>query len=205
VAFTGWPVEGVEFYETLEGDNSRTWWLANKATYDSCVKAPMDELLAELAPAFGEGRIFRPNRDTRFSKDKTPYKLNCAAVLPGGYISFSADGLFVGCGLYRPDGAQLQRFREAVADDRTGPELEAILAALREGGASVGTHEMLKTAPKGFDKDHPRIELLRHKGLHASREWPVGAWLGTKKAKDRVVAFLESARPLAGWIDRNVG
>ena len=205
MAFTGWPVEAVEFYEGLEADNSRTYWQAHKATYDECVKAPMEELLAELAGSFGEGRIFRPNRDTRFSKDKTPYKLNCAAILPGGYVSFSADGLFAGCGLYRPEPPQLRRFREAVADDRSGPELEAILAALRRGGAEVSAGDVLRTAPRGFPKDHPRLELLRHKGIVARKEWPVGAWLGTRKAKDRVVTFLESARPLATWLDRHVG
>ena len=203
MAFTGWPVEGVEFYEGLEADNSRTYWHANKAVYDECVKAPMEALLAELATEFGQGRIFRPNRDTRFSKDKSPYKLNCAAVLPGGYVSFSAEGLFAGAGLYMPQPEQLQRFREAVADDRSGKELETVVAALRKAKYDVGAHEVLKTAPKGIDKDHPRIELLRHKGLTMSKGWEVGAWLGTKKAKDRVVTTLTAARPLVAWLDKH--
>ena len=203
MAFTGWPVEGVEFYDGLEADNTRTYWHANKAVYDECVKAPMEALLAELAPEFGVGRIFRPNRDTRFSKDKTPYKVNCAATMPGGYVSFSAEGLFAGAGLYMPQPPQLQRFREAVADDKTGRELEAIVAALRKAKYEVGAHEVLKTAPRGIDKDHPRIELLRHKGLVMSRSWPVGAWLGTRKAKDRVVTCLEAARPLVAWLDKH--
>ena len=203
MAFTGWPVEGVEFYDGLEADNSRTYWHANKAVYDECVKAPMEALLAELAGEFGEGRIFRPNRDTRFSKDKSPYKVSCAATLPGGYVSFSAEGLFAGAGLYMPDAGQLARFREAVAADESGKELEAIVATLRKGKYDVGAHEVLKTAPKGVDKDHPRIELLRHKGLVMSKGWPVGAWLGTRKAKDRVVATLTAARPLVAWLDRH--
>ena len=203
VGFTGWPVEGVEFYDGLEIDNSRAYWHANKATYDTCVKAPMEALLAELAPTFGAGRIFRPNRDTRFSKDKTPYKTNCAAQLPGGYVSFSAEGLFAGAGLYMPGPEQLQRYRDAVADERTGTELEGIVAALRKAKYDVSAREVLKTAPKGIDKDHPRIELLRQKGIVMSTSWPVGAWLGTKKAKDRVVACLEAARPLVAWLDRN--
>ena len=206
MAFTGWPVEGVELYEGLEADNSRTFWLANKAVYDTCVRAPMEALLAELAADFGAGKIFRPNRDTRFSRDKSPYKLNCGATLAGGgYVSFSAEGLFVGAGLYMPDPAQLQRFRDAVADDRSGPELEAIVAALRAGGYEVGAREVLKTAPKGVAKDHPRIELLRHKGIVMSKTFPVGAWLGTAKAKDRVVTTLEAARPLTAWLTAHVG
>ena len=96
MVFKGWPVEAVEFYEGLEADNTKVYWQEHKAVYEQCVKGPMEELLAELADEFGAGRIFRPYRDVRFSSDKTPYKLNCAANLPGGYVSFSADGLFVG-------------------------------------------------------------------------------------------------------------
>ena len=201
--FTGWPVEAVEFYEGLGADNSRTYWHEHKDVYDGCVKAPMEALLAELG---GRGRIFRPNRDVRFSKDKSPYKLNCAAYLPGGgYVSFSADGLFVGSGLYMPDAAALRRFRAAVDDDDSGAELVSIVAALRRGGYDVGAHEVLKTMPRGFPPDHPRIDLLRHKGLVMSKSWPVGAWLGTKKAKERVVTALDAGAPLREWIARNVG
>jgi uncharacterized protein (TIGR02453 family) len=165
----------------------------------------MDELLAELAGSYGPGRVFRPYRDVRFSHDKTPYKLNCAAYLPGGYVSLSADELFVGSGLYRPEPEQLRRFRVAVADDTTGPELVAIVAALTKDGYDIGAHEVLRSAPKGYAKDHPRIELLRHKGIVMSRSWPVGAWLGTRQAKDRVVTTLEAARPLNAWLAAHVG
>lgn len=204
MTFKGWPVEAVEFYEGLQADNTKTYWSEHKSVYERCVKAPMDELLAELADEFGAGRVFRPYRDVRFSKDKTPYKLNCAAQLPGGYISFSADGLFAGSGLYMPDPAQLRRFRTAVDDATSGAELESVVGALRKGGYEVTAHEVLKTPPKGYPKDHPRVELLKHKGILMSKSWPVGAWLGTRKAKDRVVACLEAARPLRGWLERYV-
>jgi uncharacterized protein (TIGR02453 family) len=202
MAFKGWPVEAVEFYEGLEADNTKTYWQEHKSVYERCVKGPMEELLAELADDYGAGRVFRPYRDVRFSQDKTPYKLNCAAHLPGGYVSLSADELFVGSGLYMPERDQLQRFRAAVADAKSGAELESIVATLRKGGYDVGAHEVLKTAPKGYPKDHPRIELLKHKGLVMSRSWPVGAWLGSRKAKDRVVAALQAARPLNSWLER---
>jgi uncharacterized protein (TIGR02453 family) len=202
MAFKGWPVEAVEFYEGLEADNTKTYWQEHKSVYERCVKGPMEELLGELADDYGTGRVFRPYRDVRFSQDKTPYKLNCAAHLPGGYVSLSADELFVGSGLYMPERDQLQRFRAAVADPKSGAELESIVATLRKGGYDVGAHEVLKTAPKGYPKDHPRIELLKHKGLVMSRSWPVGAWLGTRKAKDRVVTALQAARPLNSWLER---
>jgi uncharacterized protein (TIGR02453 family) len=204
MTFKGWPVEAVEFYEGLADDNSKIYWREHKSVYDDCVKAPMEELLAELADDFGEGRVFRPYRDVRFSKDKTPYKLNCAAHLRGGYISFSVEGLFVGSGLYMPAPDQLKRFRAAVDDEKSGSALESIVGTLRKGGYDVGAHDVLKTAPKGYPKEHPRIEMLKNKGIVMSKSWPVGAWLGTKKAKDRVVACLEAARPLNAWLERCV-
>jgi len=204
VAFTGWPVEAIEFYEGLEDDNSRAYWQAHKAVYTDCVKGPMEALLAELEDDFGPGRVFRPNRDVRFSNDKTPYKLNCAAQLTGGYISVSADELFVGSGLYMLMPDDLKRFRAAIDADRSGAELEAIVATLRKAKYDVGAHETLKTAPRGYPKDHPRIELLQYKGIVMSKAWPVGGWLGTTKAKDRVVTTLEAARPLNAWIADHV-
>jgi uncharacterized protein (TIGR02453 family) len=205
VAFTGWPVEAIEFFEGLEDDNSRAYWHSHKDTYTQFVKGPMEALLAELEDDFGPGRIFRPNRDVRFSNDKSPYKLNCAAQLTGGYVSVSADELFAGSGLYMPSSEQLKRLRAAIDADRSGRELEAIVAALRKAKYDVGAHETLKTAPRGYPKDHPRIELLQLKGIVMSKAWPVGGWLGTKKAKDRVVATLDAARPLNAWIAEHVG
>ena len=205
MTFKGWPVEAIEFYEGLQADNPKTYWQEHKSVYEECVKQPMEELLAELSDDFGAGRVFRPYRDVRFSKDKAPYKVNCAAQLEGGYLSLSAEELFAGSGLYMPERDQLQRFRAAVADDTTGAELESIVSTLRKGGYDVGAHDVLKSAPKGYPKDHPRIELLNHKGIVMSKAWPVGAWLGTRKAKDRVVACLDDARPLNAWLARHVG
>ena len=204
MAFRGWPDQALEFYEGLEADNTKTYWQANRSTYERCVKGPMEELLAELADDFGPGRVFRPYRDVRFSKDKTPYKLSCAAHLSGGYISFSADGLFVGSGLYMPEPDQLHRFRAAVDLEKSGSELESIVDALRKGGYDVEAHETLKQAPRGYPKDHPRSELLKHKGIVMSRSWPVGSWLSTRRAKDPVIACLQAARPLNAWLERYV-
>lgn len=205
MAFRGWPIEAVEFYEGLEADNSKVFWQEHKTVYERQVKAPMEELLAELADEFGEGRLFRPYRDVRFSADKTPYKTTCAATLGSGYVAFSADGLSVGSGLYMPEPAALTRFRAAVDADDTGAELAAIVADLHRAGYQTMAHEVLKTAPRGFPKDHPRIELLRHKGIAMMKSWPVGAWLGTRKAKDRVVTALRAAAPLNEWLNRHVG
>jgi uncharacterized protein (TIGR02453 family) len=205
MAFTGWPVEGVEFYEGLQADNSKVYWQEHKAIYERDVRGPMEQLLAELAGEFGAGKLFRPYRDVRFSADKTPYKTNCAATLGAGYISFSADGLSTGAGLYLPDSAALQRYRTAVTREKSGNELVAIVAVLHKAGYETIAHEVLKTAPRGVPKDHPRIDLLRHKGIAMMKTWPVGAWLGTAKAKERVVTTLRAAAPLGDWLTRYVG
>ena len=206
MTFRGWPAEAIEFYEGLEADNSRAYWQDNKSVYEEVVRGPMDELLKELAPQYGEGRIFRPYRDVRFSKDKSPYKTAIAATLArGGYISLSAEGLGAGQGLYMPATDQLERYREAVADNRSGRRLEEIVGRLRKSGITVDAHDVLKTAPKGYPKDHPRIELLRYKGVISWKQWPVGVWLGTRKAKDRLVTFFRASKPLHDWLEKRVG
>lgn len=209
MAFTGWPVEAVDFYEGLQADNSKVYWEAHKAVYVQCVRGPMEDLLADLAEEFGPGRLFRPYRDVRFSADKSPYKTTCAATLGAGvgqaYVSFSADGLSVGGGLYMPDSATLQRYRTAVDREKSGTRLAEIVDELHRAGYQTMAHEVLKTAPKGFPKDHPRIDLLRHKGIAMMKDWPVGAWLGTAKAKERVVGTLRAGVPLNEWLARYVG
>jgi uncharacterized protein (TIGR02453 family) len=206
MAFRGWPAEAIEFYEGLEADNTRAYWADHKQEYEELVKAPMVELLAELEADFGAGKIFRPYRDVRFSRDKSPYKTAIGATLErGGYVQFSAHGLAAGSGYYVMMPDQLEQYRRAVADEITGGELETLVADLRRAGAEVTAKESLRTAPKGYPKDHPRIELLRHKGIIAWREWPVAAWMGTPKAKQRVVDFFVGARPLTAWLDKHVG
>ncbi len=206
MAFKGWPAEAIEFYEGLEADNTRAYWQDHKKEYEAFVKAPMVELLAELADEFGEGKIFRPFRDVRFSRDKSPYKTAIGATLErGGYVQFSAHGLASGSGYYVMMPDQLERYRQAVDDDKSGLKIVEICTTLRKAKIEVAAHDTLKTAPKGYPKDHPRIELLRHKGLIAWRQWPVAAWMGTARAKQRVTDFLAAPRPLNEWLDTNVG
>jgi uncharacterized protein (TIGR02453 family) len=205
MAFRGWPVEALEFYEGLEADNSKAYWQANRDVYEGSVRAPMEALLEELEPEFGEGRLFRPYRDIRFSRDKSPYKTHVGAMIGDGYVQLSADGLAAGCGMWEMAPDQLERFRAGVSADRSGGELVDLVAEARAAGLEVMAREVLKTAPRGYPKDHPRIELLRFKGLVTWRAWPVGAWLGTRKAKDRVVEFLRASEPLNGWLRAHVG
>jgi uncharacterized protein (TIGR02453 family) len=205
MTFHGWPAEALEFFEGFEADNSKVYWQRNRDVYEGMVRAPMEELLKELAPDWGEGRIFRPYRDIRFSSDKSPYKTNIAAVIGAGYVQLSADGLGAGCGMWHMAADQLERYRMTVGEDGPGNKLVDLVASAREAGIEVAGYEVLKTAPRGYPKDHPRIELLRFKGLIAWRQWPPGAWLGTRRVKSRVAEFFRLSKPLNEWLLTHVG
>jgi uncharacterized protein (TIGR02453 family) len=205
MTFRGWKVEALEFFEALEADNSKAYWEAHKDVYRDVVRGPMEELLADLEPTMGEGRIFRPYRDVRFSKDKSPYKTAIGATIGDGYVHLDAHGLAAGAGMWEMASDQLDRYRVAVDDAKKGARLERIIADARTHELDVMSREQLKTAPKGYPKDHPRVELLRRKGLATWREWPAGAWLGTRRAEDRLVEFFERSKPLVAWLRKNVG
>jgi uncharacterized protein (TIGR02453 family) len=206
--FGGWPPEALDWFRGLEADNSRAWFQAHRATYDEAVRGPMEWFLAEVADELGEGKVFRPNRDTRFSKDKTPYKTNVAATVahPGGggswYLSLGKDGLFVGGGAYHPEREQLARIRAAVADGRRGRQLERVVDDLRRDGLALLDERALKTAPKGYAADHPRIALLRLNDFAAGRTEPVRKWLHTPAAKDRILGTWRKVTPLLDWLAR---
>ena len=182
-AFRGWPAEALEFYEGLEADNSKTYWAAHQQVYDEVVLGPMTALLAELKSEFGQGKVFRPNRDVRFSADKSPYKLHIGATLGLSYIQLSAKGLAAATGMHRMAADQLDRYRHAI---------------------DVHGHDNLKTAPKGYSIDHPRLALLQHKGLTAWEEWPVAGWLATATTTQRITGFLRATQPLNDWLIAHV-
>lgn len=205
MTFRGWPDEAIDFWDGLDEDNSKAYWTAHKARYDEAVRAPMDALLAELAPEFGTAKVFRPYRDVRFSKDKTPYKDHIGAVCTDdagrvNYVQLGAAGLMAGGGAYQLETAHLEAVRRAVADDRTGRELEAVVKAMARKGVSLGG-ESLKTAPRGYDRDHPRIALLRMKSFYGFQQWPVEPWLATPEVNKRVTAVWRACRPLHDWLD----
>jgi uncharacterized protein (TIGR02453 family) len=208
--FEGFGAGACRFYEELAENNSRDWFQENRDRYETEVRAPLEYLLDDLAAEFGEAKVFRPNRDVRFSKDKSPYKTNAAAVISGDgderslYVQISADGLMVGGGAYWLGGEPLERLRSAIDDDRTGAQLERIVADLHATGAQTGAHDTLKTAPRGYPKDHPRIELLRHKGIIGWWEHPPRKWLSTRAARDRVADGWRALGPLNAWLDANV-
>ncbi|BDT97606.1 MULTISPECIES: DUF2461 domain-containing protein [Nocardia] len=207
--FAGFPLAGLDFYEDLEADNSKAFWTAHKKIYDESVLAPMKSLVAELEPDFGTAKIFRPYRDVRFAKDKSPYKTAQGAVVRAGagvgwYVQINAAGLYVGGGFYQGSPDQLAQLRATIDDEVRGPELAAILAKLADAGFTIGG-EKLKTKPKGYDADHPRIDLLRHKSITCGREFGAPAWLDTPRTAKEVRAAWETMRPLVEWLAAVVG
>jgi uncharacterized protein (TIGR02453 family) len=201
-AFNGWTEDFQRFFIGLELDNSKSYFEANRKVYLERVKGPLEALLAELEGEFGKGKITRPNRDIRFSSDKSPYKTRIYGTAErGGYIGLDAKGLTAGAGHYELDKSQLDAYREAVIADATGSQLLGIVHKLEAGGYEIGGEE-LKRTPAGLPHEHPRARLLRHKRLYVWKNFGLQPWLGTVKAKERVAAAWRDAEPLNDWIER---
>jgi uncharacterized protein (TIGR02453 family) len=192
----------VTFFKQLGRHNNRDWFQTHKATYETACREPMQLLAAELDP-FGPSRISRINRDIRFSADKSPYKTSISAGIRGHYVHLSPEGLYVGAGMYKPDPAVLARLRAAIAEDASGRALQRIVTTLRRKGYQVGTHESVRSAPKGYPADHPRIELLRMKDIHAGRMFAPGAALSTRKVLDGIRKVMTDLQPFNDWLKRH--
>jgi uncharacterized protein (TIGR02453 family) len=209
--FTGFPDEGLVFYEGLEADNSKTFWTEHRSAYEAYVRTPMLALTEELRGEFGTPKLFRPYRDVRFSHDKTPYKTHQGAVLHRDgagvgslYVQVSADGLLVSGGCWRLQPDQVERYRRAVADDLQGERLDRLVQRLRTADFSIDGEQLVR-APRGHAVDHPRIGLLRHKSLYASRSWTPTDWLQERTALERVRDAWREFADLNRWLDDNVG
>ena len=204
MSFTGFPVAALDFCDDLEMDNSKSFWEAHRDVYKESVEAPMKALTAALEPEFGTAKVFRPYRDVRFAKDKTPYKTHQGAFVAAGprtgwYVEISARGTRVGAGFYEADGPQLAAIRAAMADEKTGKALQRLLRRLEKDGFEVGG-ERLKTSPRGYDADHPRIDLLRHKQLFVGRSYGFEPDAIDAGLVDRVRADWQALRPLVSWL-----
>lgn len=203
--FGGWKGDFRGYFLGLRANNNKQWFEAHRRQYEDDVKAPLVALLADLEPEFGPARrVSRPNRDIRFSSDKSPYKLNVYAdVERGGYVALDAEGLVAAGGRYMVDDAQLKRLREAVAADRTGRALVDIVAALRKKGYEVEGQD-LKRVPAPYPQDHARADLLRHKRLFYWKRWPVEPWIATARARERVAQVWRDGADLERWMQKNV-
>ena len=207
--FHGIPDDAFDFYEQLGGENTRTWWQANKARYDTAVREPLEGLLDALEDEFGSARLYRPNRDVRFSADKSPYKDHqgaLATTVPGMgfYVQVSADGLLTGGGFYPTGPDQLPRLRAAIDAPRSGQDLQGVVDDLTAAGFALGG-DRVATRPRGVPADHPRLELMRFKSLIASREHGAPDWVSTPEVVEHVRSDWRAVRPLVDWLTEHVG
>lgn len=204
MTFEGFGDAAFDFYDDLEADNSKVYWDAHKQVYADAVRAPMVALTDELADEFGAAKIFRPYRDVRFAKDKTPYKTHQGAFVATGpatgyYAELAAPGFKVGGGFYEASGERLAALRAAIDNDKHGAALEKILAKLTRDGWTIGG-DQLKTAPRGWAKDHPRIELLRYRSLTALRNYGFDDVIGNAELPQKVRADWRAVAPLVEWV-----
>lgn len=212
IAFRGFPAHVFSWFAGLEQDNSREYFSATRERYETDVRGGLHALLDELSRTFGgSAHVFRQQRDLRFTADRTPYKSRTYGLLTGSdrasaglYAELSSQGLYAGSGYHRLARDQLERYRGAVADDATGAMLAETIAGARESGLEVVGASM-KGPPRGFARDHPRLELLRHTALIGGLRLPGRGGIGRAAALDHVAGTWQAAQPLTSWLDDHVG
>lgn len=192
--FRGFTPEAIQFLADLAANNDRSWFQSRKAEYERLLKEPMEQLVAALGGRFAAAglplladpkrSLFRIYRDTRFSKDKSPYKSHMAASFPwltrseagsqvagdhphgnGGYFNFVPGEMYVGGGMWMPERERLDAFRRALLDEpeRVASAIEDPRFVAAFGG--VNSHETYKRVPPGWPADHPRADLFRWKDV----------------------------------------
>jgi len=202
--FRGWTGDFQGFFLGLQMNNSKAYFEAHRRKYEEEVKAPMQALLADLETEFGQAKLSRPNRDIRFAADKSPYKTNIYAdVRGGGYVALDAKGLTAAGGRYMVEPPQLARYRLAVAADRSGKELAAIVASLLKKGYEISGQE-LKRVPPPHPQDHPRGDLLRHKRLIYWKRWDVEPWIATPQVREKVARAWRDGADLNAWLAKHM-
>jgi uncharacterized protein (TIGR02453 family) len=200
------------WFQGLEADNSREYFSARREFFEESIRDQMEALLSELAAKFGgEVKLFRQNRDIRFSHDKSPYKTNTYGIVYGSpvaaqglYASISARGLVAGSGYHVMARDQLDRYRAGVADARAGPELATLVAEAERGGLELWG-QTLATAPRGYPKDHERIELLRRKSLAFGARLKLGRGISRSDGLRFVGRTWRTAAPVTRWLGDHVG
>jgi uncharacterized protein (TIGR02453 family) len=208
--FEGFGPAVRQWFTGLEADNSKEYFTARRGFFEESVRGQMEALLDELAGKFGgDVKMFRQNRDIRFSPDKSPYKTNTYGVIYGSpiaaqglYASISARGLVAGSGYHMMARDQLERYREQV--HKRGAELAKLVAKTEKGGLELWG-QTLATAPRGYAKDHERIDLLRRKSLSLGASLGFGRGIGRSDALQFVAKTWRATAPATRWLDEHVG
>lgn len=222
--FAGFADTQARFFRALAKNQNREWFLAHRDEYERGWKQPMEALLDEVRDGLarvypgrdlGEATVFRIFRDVRFSRDKSPYKTQIAgyvpfaraAKAPGGPVAvYLHIGLehYVGAGHYMMDGAQLERYRAAVLDERSGAELARIAGRLERAGFAIHARESLSKPPRGVAADHPRADLVKQKGLVAGFPGFAKDLIVSRDLVGWIVQHARKTAPLVEWLAANV-
>lgn len=202
--FQGFTPAALGFFTGLAKNNRRDWFLAHKEEFERACRDPFQKLTEVLFPPDGAEKISRIYRDVRFSKDKSPYHTHISTVVNDMYFMLSASGLYVGTGIYMPEPKILKKLRDAIVDDNSGRKLSEIVKTLSKKGFAVETHERVNTTPRGYSADHPRIDFLRMKDVHAGKTLEPGV-VTSKKVQAQVERACEELSPLKEWLYRYVG
>src|SRR5947209_1593098 len=221
MSFSGFPQSGMKFFKDLAAHNERDWFEAHRTVWDDEIVPAMLGWLGELSerlrdvmprvnfvPRIG-GSLYRLNRDTRFSRDKSPYKTHTAGILweggekhdaPGLYLHVEPSQVIFGGGIWMFEEGRLDRYRKLLLHETSAARLEKALAAARKGGLKLEAPEKLQRPPRGFDPESPRAELARYKGLTVGKTLKPGAWLHSREALERSEAAARAYAPLHVWM-----
>jgi uncharacterized protein (TIGR02453 family) len=202
--FNGFPRDAFTFFAGLARNNNRDWFQAHRELYEQACREPMKQLIAALGSDPGRTKITRINRDMRFARGQAPYRTHIAAGVGERYLSLSAEGLYIGAGMYKPEGPTLERLRNAIAADASGRALQKTVTLLRRKGYRIDTHDRVASVPRGYGGDHPRADLLRMKDIHAGKTLPAKA-LVTGTAVARIKRAMADVKPLVDWLRAHVG
>jgi uncharacterized protein (TIGR02453 family) len=222
-AFSGFPPEGFKFLKGLGRDNSKAFFDGHRTMYERSLLEPAKAFVAAIGPELQSrvskgihaeprvnGSIFRINRDTRFSKDKTPYKTNLDFMFwegegrsrecAGLFLRLTPDMVGMGAGMHHFDKDVLAAYRDAVVNDRRGAALEkAIAETLRVRGLELGGAGRARV-PRGYDPDHPRADLLKHDGIFVFQETAPPKVVHTAGFVDWCATRFERYIPVHRWV-----
>ena len=221
-SFQGFSRDLLSFFKALAKNNNKAWFDEHRRDYQGLLIEPAKQFVAAMAPELQRlsknvraeprvnGSIMRINRDTRFSKDKTPYKLNLSMIFPEGsefdrqhpafLMQVDATTLCIGAGLCGFSPEQLAGYRKAVVEKKSGQALQAAIHKVKKAGFPNLGGEHYKRVPRGFDPEHPNADLLRHAGLDIGRQEPLPEALFGKDAVAYCMGCFREVRPLQRWL-----
>ena len=214
MSFTGFPKEAFEFLTGLEQDNTRVYWQEHNEIWQAVIRPTMRSLMDELEPFFGPLRMYRPNRDIRFSHNKDPYKtwvgITTQGTGPGGiglFFAIEPHSMRMSAGSGAFAGDQIKEYRRSLDNPVAGPKFERIISRIKQAGytLSSGRKPPLVQMPRGYDADHPRAAYLKWRGVVLRHQIPYEDWFGSPVVLDHIIKVWSAGLPLIEWVQEYVG